>query len=78
MSADIIILPIVRVECEPGPPNAGNGALEVVRDYLERVHPARTMAKLFVDDFNGLDALPDADHFLAWMWEQGFKVVPVE
>lgn len=60
----------------PEPPK-GNGAREVVRDYLDRVVPARTMAKLFVSEFEGLDALPDVDHFLAWLWEQGFKIVPV-
>ena len=61
----------------PEPPK-GNGALEVVRDYLARVHAARTMAKAIVDDFEGLDVLPDGDHFLAWLYEQGFKVVPLD
>lgn len=63
---------------EQPPPNDGNGALEVVRDYLDRVHTARVMARVFVDDFDGLDALPNGDHLLAWLWEKGFKVVPLE
>jgi hypothetical protein len=60
--------------------NPGNGALDAVRDYLERVNPARVMARSILEkdeSFEGLDSLPDADHFLAWMWDQGFKVVPV-
>lgn len=75
MPAHIIQFPM------PEPPNGGNGALDVVRDYLGRVNPARVMARSVLgrgDVFEGLDALPDGDHFLAWMWEQGFKVVPVE
>lgn len=60
----------------PEPPK-GNGALEVVRDYVERVHPARTMAKVFVEQSEASDIMPDADHFLMWLWEHGFKIVPV-
>lgn len=63
------------------PPSNGSGALDVVRDYLDRVNPARVMARSVLgrgDVFEGLDALPDGDHFVAWMWEQGFKIVPVE
>lgn len=66
---------------EQPPPNDGNGALSVVRDYLERVNPARVMARAILekgDGFEGLDALPDPDHLLAWLWEQGFKIVPIE
>lgn len=72
MSAEIVDLSARRL------PPSGNGALEVVRDYLTRVHPARTMARLFVESFEELDVLPDADHFLAWLWEQGFKIEPLE
>jgi hypothetical protein len=58
--------------------NEGNGALEVVADYLERVHPARVMARAIMDEFETGDALPNPDHFLMWLWDQGFKVVPLE
>ena len=81
MTADIVdiagrLLSLGKIT-EP-PNNSGNGALEVVTDYLTRVHPARVMARLLVDDFEGLDVLPDPDHFLAWLWEKGFKIVSVD
>jgi hypothetical protein len=72
MVAHILQFPIKE------PPHGGNGALDIVRDYLERVHAARVMARAILEDLEGLDALPDGDHFLAWLWEQGFKIVPVE
>lgn len=72
MTATLIQFP------SPPPPNDGNGALDVVRDYLDRVHAARVMARLFVEEFEGLDALENGDHFLAWLWESGFKIVPLE
>jgi hypothetical protein len=72
MTATLIQFP------EQPPPNDGNGALEVVSDYLERVHPARVMARAILDEFETDDALPNPDHLLAWLWEQGFKIVPLE
>lgn len=75
MTADVI--PFRK----PPPDNPGNGALEVVRDYLERVHPARVMARGVVDCGEYLTMpgyLPDADYFLAWLAGEGFKVVPIE
>lgn len=74
MVAHVIQFPVKE------PPDEGNGALDVVRDYLGRVYPARVMARLVLGRgsvFEGLDALPDGDHFVAWMWEQGFKIVPL-
>lgn len=66
MSAEIIILQnALNDNDEPRP---GNGALEVVRDYFDRVQPARC---------EGIDELPAADNFLAWLWEQGFMVIPI-
>jgi hypothetical protein len=79
MTAEIIHFP-ERTPKQP-PPSEGGGALDVVRDYLARVNPARVMARAVLDKgdgFEGIDALPDADHFLAWLWEQGFKVIPVD
>lgn len=58
----------------PEPPK-GSGALEAVRDYLERVHPARVMARGFVDQAEADEALPEADYFLAWLASQGFVIV---
>lgn len=55
----------------------GNGALEVVGEYFDRVHPSRVMARAMVDGPE-FDWLPDSDHFLMWLWENGFKVVPLE
>lgn len=68
---------VVRFPTPPTPP-AGNGALEVVRDYLERVHPARVMARGIADQEDIDAAMPDADHFLAWLANGGFAVVPIE
>lgn len=61
--ADIITLPVVRVERQEG-----NGALETVRRYFEH-YSSNTPV---VDDI-----LP-ADHFLMWLWAEGFKVVPLD
>lgn len=81
MSGDVISFLRVKIGHSEDPTNPGNGALSAVRDYLERVNPARVMARSILgkdEEFEGIDALPDADHFLAWMWDQGFKIVPVE
>jgi hypothetical protein len=69
---------IVSLNDRRRPPEDGNGALAVVRDYLARVHPARVMARSIVDQAEIDAALPDADYFLAWLWEQGFKIEPIE
>lgn len=73
MSAEIVDLASRRP-----PSNPGNVAIEVVRDWLERVHPARTAARLLVDKAESDAALPDADYFLAWLWDQGFKIEAIE
>ena len=80
MTAEIIILDAMR----PGDPNVerpvGNGALKVIKDYFDRVHPARVMARAVLEQgegFEGIDALPDADNFLAWLAREGFCVVPM-
>jgi hypothetical protein len=55
--------------------NTGNGALELVRDYFDRVHPARGHGATDCGEMtDGTGHLPAGDHFLAWMWERGFKV----
>lgn len=55
-----------------------NFALRAVRDYFERIHPGRTTARVFVSPEEAAEALPDADYFLAWLWSEGFKIVPTE
>lgn len=60
----------------PEPPK-GNGALELIEDYFSRIHPARVTARMFVSKEEAEAALPDPDFFLAWLWSEGFKVVPV-
>lgn len=45
----------------------GNGALEKMREY-------------FSTDHNWPDHIPamtEADYFLAWLWMEGFRVVPL-
>lgn len=61
----------------PEPP-VGNGALEVVRDYLDRIHPVRMCARLLLDKEEAEAALPDADYLLAYLASAGFIVVPIE
>jgi hypothetical protein len=75
MSAEIITLSDRR-SIDGG--NAGNGALELMRDYLGRIHPARMAARSLVDKAESDAAVPDADYFLAWLWDQGFKIEPIE
>jgi len=72
MTAEIIDLPVVRVERI-----AGNGARETVQVYLERVHSARVMARVIADPVDVDNALSDHDHFVAWLWQEGYKIVPV-
>ena len=43
--------------------NPGNGAREVIAEYFADAVPMLFMSH--------------EDHFLAWLWERGFKVVPV-
>lgn len=69
MPAQIIQFPI---------PPTGNGAREVVKDYLERIHVARTLARCVADPVDVAAALPDEDYFLAWLWSEGFKIVPLD
>jgi hypothetical protein len=63
---------------QPPPSEPGNGALEIVRDYFENVHPARghgaTDCGAMLD---GTAHLPAGDHFLMWLAIEGFKVVPL-
>lgn len=49
------------------------GALEVIRDYLERVQPLRAARP-----FPSPGDLPDADYFLTWLAYRGFAVVPLD
>lgn len=72
MTAEIIVLPVIYKEHD-----TGNGAREVVRTYLERVHSARVMARVHADPIDITEALTDHDHFLAWLWQEGFMIVPV-
>jgi hypothetical protein len=69
---------IIDLDAHRPPPIRGNGALEIVRDYLERVHPARTVARSLVSKDESDAALPDADYFLAYLANEGFLIVPVE
>ncbi|WP_448043769.1 hypothetical protein [Bradyrhizobium liaoningense] len=62
----------------PAAPTRQPGALEAVRDYLDRVHPARGHGETDCGAFfDGSGELPAGDHMLAWLWERGFKVVPI-
>lgn len=72
MTAEIIVLPVVRTERSDG-----NGAREVVQVYLDLVHSARVMARVHADPADITEALSDHDHFIAWLWQEGFKIVPV-
>lgn len=75
MTAEIVDLAAHR----PGDPNVnlGNGAREVVQTYLDRVHSARVMARVHAEPADITEALYDHDHFIAWLWQEGFKIVPV-
>lgn len=53
-------------------------ALRAIRDYFDRIHPGRTVARTLVSKEEADEALPDADHFLAWLWSEGFKITPVD
>lgn len=61
----------------PEPPK-GNGALGVIKHYFELIHPARMCAKMLVDQQELSTVLSDEDYFLAYLYAQGFKLVPVE
>lgn len=52
----------------------GNGALEAMRRYFVPIGPHLSMV-LMPDK---ADDLPRADHFLLWLWNEGFKIVPTE
>lgn len=52
--------------------------LAVVRDWLERVHPARTAARLLVDKAESDAATPDAEYFIEWLESEGFRIVSTE
>jgi hypothetical protein len=58
---------VIQLDEHRQPPNPGNGALEAVNRYL----------KAFPDLVAHTQA-DDGSHFLAWLWQEGFKVVPVE
>lgn len=64
MTAEIIHLPVIRVERDLAE-NVGIGARDAVGQYFA---DCGEPLLLF---------LPREDHFLAWLWEHGFKVVPV-
>jgi hypothetical protein len=70
--ADILFLDARR----PSPP-AGNGALQLVRQYFTTINPARGHGKTDCGEMlDGSGSLPDGDHFLAWLAAEGFMVVP--
>jgi len=52
----------------------GNGALEVMRKYFRPIGPSASSLVLLPER----GYLPRADHFLCWLWAEGFKVVPIE
>jgi hypothetical protein len=56
----------------PAPPAAPLDALTLCRNYFTQVYPARGHGAT-----NGSAGLPDGDHFLGWLWERGFKMVPL-
>jgi hypothetical protein len=72
MTATLIQFP------EQEPPNPGNGALEIVRDFFDNVYPACVMSRLHSTAEQNSAAMHDGDHFLAYMGAAGFKVVPLE
>jgi hypothetical protein len=61
----------------PQPPKS-NGALEFVRDYLERIHPARVMARSIAEPEEIAASLPDADYFLLSLAEAGYVITKIE
>lgn len=69
MTAEIITLPVVRVERQTEPPNPGNGAREALIEIAETLPTTL--------DRPGA-ALCWSDWLLAELWARGFKVVPVE
>lgn len=44
----------------------GNGALQALRRYCSEENLAA-----------GDNPIPRADHILAWLWQEGFKIVPL-
>jgi hypothetical protein len=69
---------VIDLDAHRPPRNPGNGALELVRDYLDRIHPARMCARSLVGKAESDAALPDGDYFLAWLAAEGFVIVPLE
>lgn len=74
MSAQIFVFPKSPM---PPPPN-GNGAPELVKEYLDVIHPARTLARAVVGDDLPAGYLPDHDYFLAWLWSHGYIIKKLE
>lgn len=72
MTATLIQFP------EQPPPNEGNGATRIVRDFFDNVYPACLMSRLQSTPEQNAEAMHDGDHFLACLWASGFKVVPLE
>lgn len=59
-------------------PNPGNGAVEIVRDFFDNVYPACITSRLHSTAEQNAAAMHDGDHFLAYMWAAGFKLIPLE
>lgn len=52
--------------------------LTLCRNYFTQVYPARGHGATDCGEYlDGSAGLPDGDHFLGWLWERGFKVVPL-
>ena len=58
---------IIQLSEHRQPPHPGNGALDAVNRYL----------KAFPDLVAHTD-LDDGEHFLAWLWQEGFKIVALD
>jgi hypothetical protein len=69
VTATIHTLPVAPAPTSPG-------ALATVRHYFTTIHPARGHGKTDCGEYlDGSGALPDGDHFLAWLAAEGFMVV---
>lgn len=63
---EVVTLPVVRIE-RLVEPRVSSGPREAVMEYVSTVALPVGMAS---------DAV--ADHMLAWLWREGFKVVPLD
>ena len=56
----------------------GNGAREALREYFGEIHSDRSKARPGFAAATAQGDLSDEDYFLAWLYNEGFKVVPIE